>query len=159
MWANRYERAKYLAFPAGTWALALALILCNAPARAQYLVTTPSAPTNATPVTIIVSNPFCDCPTFQVPIARTGFTFDIPIQSDCIGICGAPNSRSYSVGLLEPGTYTVRLANPHSTPEVIGTFVVAAAPVPVPALNVMWAAALVLALIIISLLALRNGGT
>ena len=136
----------------------LLLAAVGATAQPTTVTTQPAAPTPLTPVTIVLSNP-CGCPMYGSPIVRDGFTFDIDYGSGCLSAC-LPTTRTYDVGLLPPGTYTVRhfLHGQPETADVIGSFVVGgAAPIPaIPALGTGGLALLVLLLSASALLVLRR---
>ena len=128
----------------------LAVCLWAFDAMATTLAIDPPAPTNLTPVTIAVTS---NCPTHGA-ISRNGFVFDIESNYNCILL--PPITTEYEVGLLPPGTYTVRevdVDDPSSV-LVIGTFAVAA--VPIPALDYRGLAALAFALTLTALVALRR---
>lgn len=120
-------------------------------AMAQTTMTVdPPAPTNLTPVTIAVTS---NCPTHG-SITQNGFVFDIESNYNCILL--PQITTEYEVGLLAPGTYTVRevdIDNPSSV-VVVGTFAVAAAPI--PALDFRGLAVLAFMLTLTALVALRR---
>lgn len=121
-------------------------------AMATTLTIDPPAPTNLTPVTIAVTS---SCPTHG-PITQNGFVFDIESNYNCILL--PQITTEYEVGLLAPGTYTVRevdVDNPSSV-LVIGSFAVVAAPV--PSLDVRGLAMLAVALTLVAFIALRRTG-
>ena len=131
----------------------------GASAQPTTVTTQPAAPTPLTPVTIVLFNP-CGCPMYGSPIVRDGFTFDVPYGSGCLSAC-LPTTRTYDVGLLPAGTYTVRhfLDGQPETADVIGSFVVGEGPVPaIPALGTSGLALLVLLLSASALLVLRRLG-
>lgn len=128
----------------------LAVCLWAFDATATTLAIDPPAPTNLTPVTIAVTS---NCPTHGA-ISRNGFVFDIESNYNCILL--PQITTEYEVGLLPPGTYTVRevdVDDPSSV-LVIGTFAVAA--VPIPALDYRGLAALAFVLTLTALVALRR---
>ena len=132
------------------------LLWATAGASAQTTVTTqPAAPTASAPVTIVLFNP-CGCPWYGSPIVRNGFTFDVPHGSACLSAC-LPTTRTYDVGLLPEGAYTVRhfLDEEPATAEVIGSFVVGAAVI--PALDTGGLVLLALLLAASALFVLRRG--
>ncbi len=119
-------------------------------ATATTLAIDPPAPTNLTPVTIAVTS---SCPTHGA-IVQNGFVFDITSNYTCVTL--PVITTEYEVGLLPPGTYTIRevdVDNPSST-LVIGTFAVAAAPI--PALDFRGLAVLAFVLTLAALVALRR---
>lgn len=119
-------------------------------ATATTLTIDPPAPTNLTPVTIAVTS---NCPTHGA-ITQNGFVFDIESNYNCILL--PLITTEYEVGLLPPGTYTVRevdVDDPSSV-LVIGTFAVAATPI--PALDLRGLAALAFVLTLAALVALRR---
>lgn len=129
----------------------LAVCFAALDAIATTLTIDPPAPTNLTPVTIAVTS---NCPTHGA-ITQNGFVFDIESNYTCILLPQITNE--YEVGLLAPGTYTVRevdVDNPSST-LVLGTFAVAAA-APIPALDFRGLAALAFVLTLIALVVLRR---
>jgi hypothetical protein len=135
---------------AGYFLLAACFVTLDA--TATTLTIDPPAPTNLTPVTIAVTS---NCPTHGA-ITQNGFVFDIQSNYTCILL--PLITTEYEVGLLPPGTYTVRevdVDNPSST-LVIGTFAVAAA-APIPALDFRGLAALAFVLTMAALIALRRG--
>jgi hypothetical protein len=132
--------------------LLLAVCFSALDVMATTLTIDPPAPTNLTPVTIAVTS---NCPTHGA-ITQNGFVFDIESNYNCILL--PLITTEYEVGLLPPGTYTVRevdVDNPSST-LVIGTFVVAAATTPIPALDFRGLAALAFALTLVAFVALRR---
>lgn len=158
---NATRRSRVYASSMSVLGFGLAMLLCgtagNVEAQVGLAVTTqPQSPTSATPVTILIFN-ICGCPMYRTPIVRDGFTFDVPYGEGCLSACLA-TTTPYTVGLLEPGTYTVRqfLEDDPGSAEVIGTFVVAAATAPIPTLDVGGAAALAIALTLMSLVVLRR---
>lgn len=129
----------------------LAACFATLDVTATTLTIDPTAPTNLTPVTIAVTS---NCPTHGA-ITQNGFVFDIESNYTCILL--PLITTEYEVGLLPPGTYTVRevdVDNPSST-LVIGTFAVAAAPI--PALDFRGLAVLAFVLTLAALVALRRG--
>jgi hypothetical protein len=131
------------------------LLWATVGASAQTTVTTqPAAPTHSTPVTVVLFNS-CGCPAYLPEIFRDGFTFDVPHTDGCLTACLA-TTRTYDVGPLPAGTYTVRqfLDGYPATAEVIGTFVVG--PAQVPALGAGGLVLLALLLTASALLALRR---
>lgn len=117
-------RASSCAFVLFLWATA------GAGAQQTTVTTQPAAPTQSTPVTIVLFNP-CGCPAYGSPIVRDGFTFDVPYGDGCLSVC-LPTATPYDVGPLPEGIYTVRQlldGNP-ATAEVIGQFAVGAATIP-----------------------------
>ena len=121
-------------------------------ATATTLTIDPPAPTNLTPVTIAVTS---SCPTHGA-ITQNGFVFDIESNYTCILL--PEITTEYEVGLLAPGTYTVRevdIDNPSSA-VVLGTFAVAAAPI--PALDTRGLALLAVALTLVAFVVLRRTG-
>jgi len=129
----------------------LAVYFAALDATATTLAIDPPAPTNLTPVTIAVTS---NCPTHGA-ITQNGFVFDIESNYLCILLPEITNE--YEVGLLAPGTYTVRevdVDDPSST-LVLGTFAVAAA-APIPALDFRGLAALAFVLTLAALVALRR---
>lgn len=115
--------------------LAMFVVAASAPAQPSMAVSTlPAAPTSASAVTIVVSD-IC-CPVLQQTITRDGFVFVIPYEPACLSPC-ITYTATYPVGVLAPGTYTVRIipSDGVGPSQTIGTFVVAAAIPPVPALG------------------------
>ena len=128
----------------------LAVCFSALDAMATTLTIDPPAPTNLTPVTIAVTS---NCPTHGA-ISQNGFVFDI--ASNYLCFTNPLFTTEYDVGLLPPGTYTVRevdVDDPSSV-LVIGTFAVAA--VPIPALDYRGLAALAFVLTLTALVALRR---
>lgn len=108
----------------------------GANAQPTTVTTQPAAPAASSPVTIVLFNP-CNCPMYGTPIVRNGFTFDIPYGPACLSAC-LPATRTYDVGFLPEGTYTVRhfFEGSPETAEVIGSFMVGPPiPPPIPALG------------------------
>ena len=131
--------------------LLLAVCFSALDAMATTLTIDPPAPTNLTPVTIAVTS---SCPTHGA-ITQNGFVFDIESNYNCILL--PLITTEYEVGLLAPGTYTVRevdIDNPSSV-VVVGTFAVAAA-APIPALDFRGLAVLAIVLTLTALVALRR---
>jgi hypothetical protein len=140
--------------------LFLLVTLAVSEASAQ-VTTSPASPTSATPVTIILTSFNSSC-VVHGAISRNGFVFDVSTgYPPCLPV-GTPGTSSYPVGLLVPGTYTVREVdqlNPAAV-RVVGSFVVTAAVDPIPSMDARGLAALALSLTGIALLALRRfGGT
>lgn len=139
---------------------ALALLLAVA-AQGQFepsavLTTRPAQPNTLTPVTIVLSAT-CQCPAYDQTIVRNGNTFTVGYSvNDCvINIC-IPVEWSYDVGVLPPGTYTVRQFS-HDDPSnntVLGTFHVEAPPIPVT--DWRGKMALTIAIALASMMALRR---
>lgn len=130
----------------------LAVCISALDATATTLTIDPPAPTNLTPVTIAVTS---NCPTHGA-ITQNGFVFDIESNYTCILL--PQITTEYEVGLLPPGTYTVRevdVDNPSST-LVLGTFVVAPAAGSIPALDFRGLAALAFMLTLAALIALSR---
>ena len=133
-------------------AFLLAVCFSALDAMATTMTIDPPAPTNLTPVTIAVT---ANCPTHGA-ITQNGFVFDIESNYNCILL--PLITTEYEVGLLPPGTYTVRevdVDNPSST-LVIGTFVVAPAAGSIPALDFRGLAALAWALTLVAFVVLRR---
>lgn len=131
-------------------AFLLAVCFVALDAMATTMTIDPPAPTSLTPVTIAVT---ANCPTHGA-ITQNGFVFDIESNYNCILL--PLITTEYEVGLLPPGTYTVRevdVDNPSST-LVIGTFAVAAAAI--PALDYRGLAMLAVVLAIAAFVALRR---
>ena len=139
----------------GVFVLLFLWATAGASAQPTTVTTQPAAPTQLTPVTIVLSNP-CGCPMYGSPIVRDGFTFDVPYGEGCLSAC-LPTTRTYAVGPLPAGAYTVRhfLHDQPATAEVIGSFVVGP-PVPIPALGASGLALLALLLGVSALLTLRR---
>jgi len=135
----------------------LFLAVCFAADEGSAQVTTsPVSPTSSTPVTIIVTS--VDGCVLHGTISQNGFTFDIQTGYPPCVPGGPPITTSYPVGLLLPGTYTVREVdqfNP-SSGRVIGSFVVVAAADSIPVMDAGGLAALALSLTGIAFVALRR---
>lgn len=131
-----------------------AIVICFSAINltAQTLSISPPTPTSLTPVTISVTS---SCPSLDMNgTVQSGFVFDIPANYNCILV--PEQTYNYDAGLLAPGTYTVRLVdvdNPGSI-QVLGTFAVAAAPI--PALDVPGLVGLTSALMLIAFVVLRR---
>ena len=136
------------------WALAIGCLASAALALTTVSVQ-PPAPTRGEAVTLVVFND-CGCPWFGEPFVRNGFTVDVPYGEACLSAC-LPQTTTYQLGLLEPGTYTVRqfLDGQPSTAEPIGTFVVGEGTA-IPALGFAGAAAMVMLLSMVALWRLRS---
>src|SRR5262245_52480009 len=87
--------------------VALGLCFGAAAALAQTVVTTqPAVPNSAQAVTIVLYTA-TGCPMHSEEILRAGNIFDVPYGDACLS-AALPETRYYNVGLLAPGTYTVR---------------------------------------------------